>query len=187
MTPERLPYFYERQAPHYRRAMNYTYEVAGKMHTVRVDKDGDTVRVSINQGEPLEVRGVHTSPGTIEFEVARMRRRLHVALSGKTRFVAYGSEVYELHVAERGSDAKRSSVSGDEAGSGLEAAMPGQVIAVEVKDGDMVTKGQTLVILEAMKMELRVQAPTAGRVQRVLVKTGQVVERGQRLVEVAAT
>ena len=64
--------------------------------------------------------------------------------------------------------------------------MPGQVISVAVKDGDLVTKGQTLVVLEAMKMELRVQAPYAGRVQHVLVKTGQVVERGQQLVEVMA-
>jgi biotin carboxyl carrier protein len=168
--------------------MNFTYDVAGKIHTVRIDKvRSDAIRVSIDQGEPLEVRGIHSTPGTIEFEVSGMRRRLHVARSGETRFVANGSDVYELHAAERGSDSKRTSVSGGQAGSGLEAAMPGQVISVAVMDGDVVTKGQTLVILEAMKMELRVQAPYAGRVQRVLVKTGQVVERGQQLVEIAAT
>jgi len=167
--------------------MNYTYQVAGKIYTVRIDKDGDAIRVSIDHGETQEVRGVHTTPGAIEFDVSGVRRRMHVARSGQKRFVANGSDVYELHVAERGSDHRRADVPGGQAGSGLEAAMPGQVISVAVKDGDVVTKGQTLVILEAMKMELRVRAPHAGRVQRVLVKTGQVVERGQQLVEVAAT
>ena len=61
--------------------------------------------------------------------------------------------------------------------------MPGQVVSVDVQAGDTVAKGQTLVILEAMKMEVRVQAPYAGRIRRVNVQTGQVVERGQQLVE----
>ena len=71
--------------------MNYTYEVAGKTYTVHIERDGDAVRVSIDDGEPREVRGIHTSPGTIEFDVSGMRRRLHVARSGQTRFVANGS------------------------------------------------------------------------------------------------
>jgi len=166
--------------------MNYTYEVSGKTYTVHIERDGDGVRISIDGGEAREVRGIHTTPGTIEFEVSGTRRRLHVAQSGQTRFVAKGSDVYELRVAGRGSDRKSASGPGGQGGGSLEAAMPGQVISVAVKDGDLVTKGQTLVVLEAMKMELRVQAPYAGRVQHVLVKTGQVVEQGQQLVEVIA-
>jgi methylmalonyl-CoA carboxyltransferase 1.3S subunit len=53
-----------------------------------------------------------------------------------------------------------------------------------VSEGDTVERGQTLVILEAMKMELRVTAPEAGRVKRLLVQMGDVVERGQALVEI---
>lgn len=166
--------------------MNNTYEVAGKIHTVRVETEGDAVRVAVDQGELLEIRGLWVVGGVIEFESAGKRQRLHVARSGQTRLVANGSDVYELRVVERGSEGRRTSETGAQAGGSLEAAMPGLVIAVAVKDGDIVTKGQTLVILEAMKMELRVQAPHAGRVVRVLVKTGDVVERGQQLVEVAA-
>jgi acetyl/propionyl-CoA carboxylase alpha subunit len=65
----------------------------------------------------------------------------------------------------------------------LEAAMPGQVRDVLVKEGDTVEKGQTLALLEAMKMEIRVSAPEAGKIAKVLIATGQVVERGQRLFE----
>jgi biotin carboxyl carrier protein len=46
-----------------------------------------------------------------------------------------------------------------------------------------VQKGDTLVLLEAMKMELRIQAPGDGEIARVHCRAGQVVERGQLLVE----
>jgi biotin carboxyl carrier protein len=66
----------------------------------------------------------------------------------------------------------------------LTAPMPGQVRAVNVGEGDEVLKGQTLLLLEAMKMEIRVQAPRDGIVKKLLVKQGQTVERDQVLIEV---
>jgi biotin carboxyl carrier protein len=61
--------------------------------------------------------------------------------------------------------------------------MPGLVREVLATEGAAVKRGDTLVVLEAMKMELRLTAPYAGRVRRVHCAAGQVVERGQRLVE----
>jgi biotin carboxyl carrier protein len=63
--------------------------------------------------------------------------------------------------------------------------MPGQVRIVNVNAGDLVTKGQTLLVLEAMKMEIRIQAPQTGKIKAVLVKPGQTVEREQILIEMA--
>ena len=63
------------------------------------------------------------------------------------------------------------------------APMPGQVLAVKVAEGDEVEPGQTLVVLEAMKMENAVTAPAMATVTRVLVATGQQVQRGDALVE----
>ena len=48
----------------------------------------------------------------------------------------------------------------------------------------MVEKGQTLLLLEAMKMEIRVSAPRAGQVSRLLVREGQTVQKDQVLVEI---
>ncbi len=50
--------------------------------------------------------------------------------------------------------------------------MPGTVLAVRVQVGDVVTAGQTLVVVEAMKMEHAIKAPTAGRVMRVCFDEG---------------
>jgi acetyl-CoA carboxylase biotin carboxylase subunit len=65
----------------------------------------------------------------------------------------------------------------------LTAVMPGQVTKILVSVGDTVTKGQTLALLEAMKMEIRVNAPSDGTVQNILVEQGQVVERGAVIIE----
>jgi 3-methylcrotonyl-CoA carboxylase alpha subunit len=61
--------------------------------------------------------------------------------------------------------------------------MPGVVVAVAVRAGDVVAAGQPLVVLEAMKMQNPVRAPRGGRVARVLVAAGAQVEGGAALVE----
>jgi len=70
----------------------------------------------------------------------------------------------------------------DHAG-GLIAPMPGQVRSVSVSVGDVVKKGQTLLTMEAMKMEIRIQALKDGRVAVLHVAQGQTVEREQILIE----
>jgi len=58
----------------------------------------------------------------------------------------------------------------------------GQVIAVLVSKGDIVEKGQGLVIVEAMKMENEVRSPIAATVKEIKVKAGDTVEGGAVLV-----
>lgn len=71
-------------------------------------------------------------------------------------------------------------------GGALLAPMPGLVSRVNVKAGDKVSKGQSLVVLEAMKMELAVNAPFDGIVQSLTVKAGQQVPEGTLLVQMVA-
>lgn len=65
----------------------------------------------------------------------------------------------------------------------LEPPMPAQVTAVFVKPGDDVDAGTTLLVLEAMKMELPLKAPAAGRVASVHCKAGDRVTPGRSLVD----
>jgi biotin carboxyl carrier protein len=67
----------------------------------------------------------------------------------------------------------------------LRAAIPGRVLRVLVGEGDHVEPGQTLVVLEAMKMENEVRAPRAGRIQAIDVSGGQAVGAGDVLVRFA--
>ena len=65
----------------------------------------------------------------------------------------------------------------------LKAPMPGLVVRVAVNEGEAVEKGDTVLIVEAMKMENELRAPGAARVTRVLAAPGEAVEKGQVLVE----
>lgn len=63
----------------------------------------------------------------------------------------------------------------------VHAKMPGVVLRTLVKPGDQVSSGDALLVLEAMKMEVAVAAPTDGTVQELLVEAGQQVTNGQEL------
>jgi len=62
------------------------------------------------------------------------------------------------------------------------AHITGTVWEVRVSVGDTVEEGQTLVVLESMKMEMPVEAPGPGRVARIAVAKGQAVEEGEVLL-----
>ena len=67
-------------------------------------------------------------------------------------------------------------------GAEVKAPMPGTILAVNVNVGDTVKAGQTLVVLEAMKMENEIVAPADGKVLSVSAQKGSAVESGAVLV-----
>ena len=68
------------------------------------------------------------------------------------------------------------------AGETVDAPMPGNILKVNVTQGQAVKEGDVLVILEAMKMENEIMAPKAGTVTQVLVTKGSTVDTGAPLV-----
>ena len=67
----------------------------------------------------------------------------------------------------------------------INAPMPGTILGVKVAVGDSVEKGQTILILEAMKMENEIAAPEAGTVSSINVEAGSSVESGQLLASLS--
>ena len=68
------------------------------------------------------------------------------------------------------------------AGEAVNAPMPGNILKVNVQNGQAVKAGTVLVVLEAMKMENEIMAPKAGTVTQVLVSKGSTVDTGAPLV-----
>jgi biotin carboxyl carrier protein len=66
----------------------------------------------------------------------------------------------------------------------LKAPMPGLVVAIPVNEGQVIQKGQVLVILESMKMQNELKAPRDGTVHRIRVKPGESVEQRQPLLNI---
>jgi acetyl-CoA carboxylase biotin carboxyl carrier protein len=67
----------------------------------------------------------------------------------------------------------------------VKAHITGTVWKIEVKEGDLVAEGQVCVILESMKMEMPVEAPSPGKVEKIHVAEGQAVSEGDALVSLA--
>lgn len=127
------------------------------------------------------VRFARGADGQLTFILDGRKVEAHISTDGKRRWVSFDGKTL---VFEKTSGQRRSSASIYSSGR-LTAPMPGQVQTVNVAVGEKVTKGQTLLVLEAMKMEIRVQAPGDGVVERLAVKQGETVEREQVLVEIA--
>ena len=78
---------------------------------------------------------------------------------------------------------KRAQAAADR-GARVKPPMPGRIVSIDVKVGDTVKKGQGLLVLEAMKMQNEITAPTEGLVKAVNVKPGQTVDASIVLVEI---
>ncbi len=102
------------------------------------------------------------------------------AASDSVVWTSVRGNVWELETTPR--EREMQQIAGDE----VAAPMPGLVIAAQAVADRQVRRGDLLFVVEAMKMELRVEAPADGKVTRVLASVGQQVERGQRLAEFEA-
>jgi biotin carboxyl carrier protein len=142
-----------------------------------VTSDGDAYTVVLD-GHAHHVEVLEADGARLELTIDGRRLVAYVSTEGPVRWVTAGGRTARL---TRATAAARGGA-GHEGASDLSAPMPGQVRAVNVQGGDKVTKGQVLVVLEAMKMEIRIQAPFDGSVTAVDVHVGQTVEREQLLV-----
>lgn len=71
------------------------------------------------------------------------------------------------------------------AGEVVKSPMPGNILKIQVSQGQQVKEGDVLIILEAMKMENEIVAPKTGSVAQIIVTKGQVVETGAPLAVIA--
>lgn len=160
--------------------MQYTYN--GEDYDITFERLSDgRYRATINAQEFIfDARQLVDGGWLIDLDGRQITA--HTASQDESRFVHIEGQTYALTKPDPRTLRRR----GAAANTGtLTAQMPGQVTAVQVTAGDAVTAGQTLMILEAMKMEIRVSAPFDGEVAAVKVVQGDVVERGQTLIEMA--
>jgi len=140
--------------------------------TVRLDDDG---RATVEETTFTIVQ----APAAGEMIATHGERveRLFVSAVGDAIWVFHDGITYELSIDEPGATVRR-----QHSGS-LSAPMPATVVSVHARPGDAVTRGPTLIVLEAMKMELPVRAPGDGVVAAVHCAPGDLVQPGTPLIE----
>jgi biotin carboxyl carrier protein len=124
----------------------------------------------------------HDGPGLLRITSDRATRgaAAWTVADGGVRWVFVDGRVFELAEARP----RERALSGGHHGS-LTAPMPATVLRVLVDVGDAVKRGESLVILEAMKMELPVRASAAGTIRAVHCREGELVQPGLTLIEIA--
>jgi biotin carboxyl carrier protein len=159
------------------------FEYNEQSFSIDLTPAGRSYQLAIGQ-DAFEAQILQAKDGRLDLLIDGRRVTAYVSNDNARRWVTINGRTLVLKKSAGG---RRSAGSHHHAAGDLTAPMPGQIRAVNVDEGDTVSKGQTLLLLEAMKMEIRIQSPQNGVVRKLLVKQGQTVEREQMLIEVVDT
>ena len=161
--------------------MKYVTTINDTSFEIEILKDGT---LTVN-GEPREVDFLALGPSL--YSVIMDNRAYEVVVEereGNYELLMQG-RLYTGDVLDERAlllAARRGGLVADSGELSIKAPMPGLIVAVVVAEGDEVEKGQTVVILESMKMQNELKAPRAGVVQRISVQAGQSVEQNKLLI-----
>jgi biotin carboxyl carrier protein len=139
-----------------------------------------TTTVSIDHGEPFLVQA--TEPGVYHVTQGEQIWRAFAVTQGGKRWVFVDGRVAIVDVCS-GASALKGSRTGSTGPQSLTAPMPATVVKIMASENQRVKKGDTLLLLEAMKMELPVRAPADGVVKKLLCTEGELVQPDTQLIE----
>jgi acetyl/propionyl-CoA carboxylase alpha subunit len=164
--------------------MRYFYQAGNTTYEVQLERHGDGYRATID-GATYDLEVLDSQPGALSLSFGTGAAPIHPEVvywgaEGDVRWLSWRGCTYRL---ERPTRRRSRTAPGAAPEDSLRAPMPAQVRDVAVAPGDEVQAGQTLMLLEAMKMEIRLASPRRGRVARLFAKTGDTVDRDQVLVE----
>ncbi|XP_054575887.1 propionyl-CoA carboxylase alpha chain, mitochondrial isoform X2 [Eptesicus fuscus] len=149
----------------------------GKMFSVEVDGSKLNVTSTWNLASPLLSVNVDGTQRTIQC----LSRE-----AGGNMSIQFLGTVYKVHILTKlAAELNRFMLEkvAEDTSSTLRSPMPGMVVAVSVKPGDMVSEGQEICVIEAMKMQNSMTAGKTGKVKSVHCKAGDTVGEGDLLVE----
>jgi len=152
--------------------------IRGEFQTVSLMRRGDAATLDVDARQHACV--MHpVGAGQFQLAIGGKTHRVWVVTHRDAVWVHAFGRTFELEVLDPVERAARASGGGD---SVIKAPMPGVVIAVLVAAGDLVKRGQALMVIESMKMQTELQATRDGEVDEVAVGVGSVFDRGARLV-----
>jgi biotin carboxyl carrier protein len=145
-----------------------------------ISHDGSTIRVAIGDREIVAEFTPNADGGAI-LAIDGRRYLVFCARRKESILVSVGPASFEFKPAEAAARRRGRGLAATE----IVAPMPGKVLKLLVRDGDLVEAGQGLVVIEAMKMETTLAAESAALVKHVRVEAGQTVDHGAVLIELS--
>ncbi|MDA0366544.1 MAG: hypothetical protein O3B31_13460 [Chloroflexi bacterium] len=169
-------------------ASRHRFQLSDGNHVVVVDEVEGGLSVTIDDDEPIVVDATSSGvPGLISMIVDQRPTRAYVSRDGRGYRVIVEGRVFDIAPVGAGGRQRGAVGGATDLPGKVTAPLAGVVIEVRVAIGDVVTPGQSLVVIEAMKMQNEVQAPHAGTVTSIRCEQGGRVERGALIVEYTVT
>jgi len=159
----------------------FEFDFRGEHVKAQLRTAHDGARV-LSIGEASGVLAFETTPEGLDVRFGDQRVRAAVYWQGESAHVFTGAgatQIVEIDLLAHAGE-------GHSEGGRLTAPMPGKVVSFAVKAGDKVTKGQALAVMEAMKMEHTIAAPSDGVVAELLYAPGDQVAEGAELLKLGA-
>lgn len=164
--------------------MDVTINIDHVEKVVSVVRDDDGFLVTI-EGCEYRVSDVYATDGTVAFLIDHVSHIAHVSNGDQGMRISLGGRNYQI--VDDDGDSDRPADSYGATGDGrLEAPMPGTIVAVYVSEGDPVTPGQAVIVLESMKMQNEITTPVGGVVRAIHCRPGEQVGFGDVLAVVEA-
>jgi biotin carboxyl carrier protein len=161
------------------RLMEWTLTTGTTEASVTLLEEGDSARLTVRLGtDEWQGTGDVDSTGEGKLRTNNRGDLFYAVRTAEGVEVWLDGEVYRIRAAGRG---------GAPASAGTDivaAPMPGMVVRVMVADGDAVSEGDGILVLESMKMQLTLTAPCAGKVRDLKAKRGVMVEQGAILARI---
>lgn len=161
--------------------MKYVTVINDVRFEIEIGNDGS---LKVN-GEPREVDFLALGPSL--YSILMDHRSYEMVIEerdGDTEVLMQG-RLYTGQVMDERAQllaSRRGGLAVDSGELSIKSPMPGLVIAIPVTEGQAVTKGQTILVLESMKMQNELKAPRDATVQRISVQIGQSVEHNKLLI-----
>jgi biotin carboxyl carrier protein len=164
--------------------MIYEVTLAEKIYRVELTQAGERWKCMLD-GRELPVDVVYSQNGVLSLLMDDKSYAVKQEIVGSETNVIVGHERFIASVRDPRSFRSRSRSGGSEQGvMKIKAPMPGKVVRVLAGVGTPVEEGQSVLVIEAMKMQNELKAPKSGVVKKINVAEGATVDAGQALAEV---
>lgn len=163
--------------------MHHAFKIDDVEYDLGLSRRAGGYRLHLGEGRSVPIALYEHEDGSAAIEVNGVRRRVFIATRGDDVFVHLDGAAYHLHY-EHPLERLAHQAHGS-AEDSVRAPMPGSVVALHVQEGDSVARGQTVLVIESMKMETTIVAPRDGVVHTVFFAQGQTFDRDALLLALA--
>lgn len=163
------------------------YLINGRLIEINYQKEEKKISFSLKEETQQYISNVLIEQSSIGFSLDNQEHQFNWVITPNNELLLERDieswTVIPLHHLPK-NRANKSTLNSNHNGAGVTAPIPGKIIEINIKEGELLKTGDTLMVLEAMKMENNIHMPQNGTVKKILIEEGSQVKANELLVEI---